>query len=151
MLKNYRYTLGGLGCALLITLTSRFAHFYHTGVFPLRLLPPDPHDRAMFLLVSSILVAVGFIVDRHTRIIIAHEEEKRRVFTSAVAASQHILNNFLNNMLYFQQQAQASRALDEKTLELLNTVIHDAADQLKKLGEISEISEKNIRDTIYPK
>lgn len=151
MIKNYKYTCGGLICSLLITLTSRFTHFYHYGKFPLRFLPPDPHDRAMFLLVSSLLVLLGYLADRNTRQLLAHEEEKRKIFASAVAASQHILNNFLNNMLFFQQQARASRALDEKTLELLDTVIHEAAGQLKKLGDISEISEKSIRDTVYPK
>lgn len=151
MMKNNKFTMGGLGCALLITLSSRFAHLYHTGKFPLGLLPSDPHDRAMFLLISSILVVGGFLIDRHVRMYRAHEDEKRRIFTSAVEASQHILNNFLNNMLYFQQQAKESRALDEKTLKLYDTVIHDAAEQLRKLGELSEITEKNIRESVYPR
>lgn len=151
MLKNYKYTFGGFLFALFITLTSRTSYFFHTGKFPLRLLPPDPHDRIMFLVVSAMLIFLGFCADRNTRLLIAHEKEKRKVFSSAVAASQHILNNFLNNILYFQMQARDSGALDEKTLELLDTVIHDAASQLKKLGEISEISEESIRETIYPK
>lgn len=151
MLKNYKYTLGGLIFSLLISLTSRAVQFYSTGSFPLHFLPPDSHDRSMFLLVSALLVFLGFLADRNTSLIIAHEEEKRRIFASAVGASQHILNNFLNNMLYFQQQARESQALDEKTLKLYDTVIHGAAEQLKKLGEIQEISEKNIRETVYPK
>jgi signal transduction histidine kinase len=151
LLKQYKYTLGGLFFSLIILLFGRAAHFFAEGATPIHALPPDPHDRIMFLLVSSMLVLLGYCSDRSTRLLIAHKEEKLRIFSSAVGASQHILNNFLNNMLYFQQQARESRALDEKTLELLHTVINDAAGQLKKLGEISEISENKIRETIYPK
>ena len=151
MLKKYKYTLGGLICSLVILLLGRAVHFFAGGPSSIHALPHSPHDRVMFLLVSSLLVLMGYFADRSTRVLIAHEEEKLRIFSSAVAASQHILNNFLNNMIYFQQQARESGALDEKSLALLETVIHDAAGQLKKLGEISEISEYKIRETIYPK
>jgi signal transduction histidine kinase len=150
LLKQYKYTLGGLIFSLIILLFGRAVHFFAEEAAPVHALPQSPHDRIMFLLVFFLLVLLGYFADRSTRNLIAHEEEKLRIFTSAVSASQHILNNFLNNMLYFQQQARESRALDEKTLELLVTVIHDAAGQLKKLGEISEISENKIRETIYP-
>jgi signal transduction histidine kinase len=151
MLKTYKYTLSGLIFSLTILLIGGCYHYFTDGTATFHYFPQSPHDRRMSLTISCILIALGFYADRNTRLRIAHEEEKRRIFVSAVAASQHILNNFLNNMLYFQQQARESQALDEKTLKLYDTVIHGAAEQLRKLGEISEISEKKIRETIYPK
>lgn len=150
-MNRYKYTFAGLVFSPILVLISASIRFYHSGGATFALQPATPHNRAMFLFVSSLMVAIGYFADRNTRLILAHEEEKRRIFTSAVDASQHILNNFLNNMLYFQQQAKASQALDEKTLKLYDEVIHDAAEQLRKLGEISEISEKSIRETVYPK
>ncbi len=151
MIKAYKYTIFGLLFSLSILLIGRSAHFFSEETPPVQALPRSPHDRTMFLLVSSLLVTLGSLADRNNRLLVAHAEEKRRIFASTVAASQHVLNNFLNNMLFFQHQARESRALDEKTLVLLDKVIFDAAEQLKKLGEISEISEENIRDTVYPK
>ncbi len=151
MLKKYKFTLAALGASLTIMLIGGTYHYFTDGTGSFPCLPRTPHDRQMLLTISSILLALGFGVDRHTRMLIVHEEEKRKIFNSTVAASQHVLNNFLNNMLYFQQQAKESQALDEKTLKLYDEVIHDAAEQLRKLGEISDISEKNIRETIYPK
>lgn len=151
MIKNHKYFFSGLIFSLTILLIGGCYHYFSDGSAVFHYLPQTPHDRRMALVVSSILMVLGFYADRNTRLLLAHEEEKRRIFTTTVAASQHVLNNFLNNMLYFQQQAKESRALDEKTLKLYDAVIHDAAEQLRKLGEISEISEKNIRETIYPK
>jgi signal transduction histidine kinase len=151
MIKKCKYTLSAFVVSLAILVIGRGAHLLAEGACSLYLLPQNPHDRTMFLVVSSILVVMGFCADRNARLFIAHEEEKRRIFLSTVAASQHVLNNFLNNMLYFQQQARESRALDDKTLKLYDTVIHDAAEQLKKLGEIQEISERKIRETVYPR
>jgi len=151
MLIKYKYTFNALIVALTIPSIRGAYHYFTDGVAVFHYLPQTPHDRVMALTVSAILLALGFFADYHNRKLISHEKEKRQIFISAVGASQHILNNFLNNMLYFQQQATESRALDEQTLKLYDEVIHGAAEQLKKLGEISDISEQNIRDTIYPK
>ncbi|NTV14566.1 MAG: hypothetical protein HGA96_11665 [Desulfobulbaceae bacterium] len=151
MLRKYKYTLSALLVALAIPLIGGTYHYFAEGASSFHYLPQTTHDRRMALTISTILLALGFITDRKTRLLLAHEEEKRRIFISAVGASQHILNNFLNNMLYFQLQAKESQALDEKTLKLYDEVIHDAAEQLKKLGEISEISEKSIRDAVFPR
>jgi signal transduction histidine kinase len=150
-LLRYKYTLGALAVALTIPLIGGLYHYLIEGREVFRYLPQTPHDRRMALTISCIILAMGRLLDRNNRVLQQHEEEKRRLFRSAISASQHILNNFLNNMLYFQHKAKESKALDPETLKLYDQVIHDAAEQLRKLGELSDISENSIRATVYPK
>jgi len=150
-MKKHLYTISGLLFGLTFWLGDSLVHRFVNTPPSFRFIPVSPHELSMRLAVLLILLYFGYRVDRKNLKLAALEEEKRRIFQSTVAASQHVLNNFLNNMLYFQLQARESRALDEKTLDLFDQVTHNAAGQLKELGEISVISEKNIRDTVYPK
>ena len=150
-MKKYRFTFSGFVFAVSILAMDSLSHVLTGKDTSFHLIPHTLHARIMYFMISAMLVILGFCADKQALTNKAHAEDKRRIFTSAVDASQHILNNFLNNMLYFQMQARESQALDETTLNLLDQVIHDAAGQLQKLGEISDISEQNIRDTVYPK
>lgn len=80
----------------------------------------------------------------------AQEREKREVFEATMAAVQHILNNFLNNMLLFKMAAEDSKDFDQDTLNLYDDVIKEAENQIKILSSTQELTKKQIQQSIYP-
>lgn len=82
---------------------------------------------------------------------LAREKEKRELFEATIEAVQHILNNFLNNMLFFKMTAEDSKDFDKETLELYDKVIYEAEAQIKVLGSTEELTKTHIRHLIYPK
>lgn len=81
---------------------------------------------------------------------LAQEREKREVFEATMAAVQHILNNFLNNMLLFKMAAEESKDFDQDTLKLYDEVIQEAENQIKILSSTQELTKKQIQQSIYP-
>jgi hypothetical protein len=81
---------------------------------------------------------------------LAQEREKREIFEATMAAVQHILNNFLNNMLLFKMAAEDSKDFDQDTLKLYDEVIQEAENQIKVLSSTQELTKKQIHQSIYP-
>ncbi len=82
---------------------------------------------------------------------LAQEREKREIFEATMAAVQHILNNFLNNMLLFKMAAEDSKDFDQDTLKLYDEVIQEAENQIKILSSTQELTSKQIHQSIYPR
>lgn len=82
---------------------------------------------------------------------LAQEREKREIFEATMAAVQHILNNFLNNMLLFKMAAEDSKDFDQDTLKLYDEVIQEAENQIKVLSSTQELTSKHIHQSIYPR
>ena len=67
-------------------------------------------------------------------------EQRLRVMKATMRTVQHIVNNSLNNIQLFRLQLEDS--VDEKSLELLDTLSHDLAEELSALGDLDETPEK---------
>lgn len=76
--------------------------------------------------------------------------EKKKLFYATVQATEHILNNFLNNMMLFQLEAKKSNNFRKEILDLYDRVIDETKSQVKNLSSIDEISEEMIRKTTFP-
>ena len=81
----------------------------------------------------------------------ARELEKEAVFISTMRAVQHILNNFLNKMLFFKLVAAEKQSLPPEIVEHYDNVIDETTKQIKKLSDIKEISPKEIERVAYDK
>ncbi|KAF0158792.1 MAG: hypothetical protein FD188_2456 [Ignavibacteria bacterium] len=79
------------------------------------------------------------------------ELEKEAVFISTMRAVQHILNNFLNKMLFFKLVAAEKQNLPQEIVEHYDNVIDETTKQIKKLSGIKEISPKEIERVAYEK
>lgn len=101
----------------------------------------------IFVLLTSGLV-FGLSHREHQRML-AHETEKQRLFQATMRAVQHVLFNFMNQMLLFKEAASDSRDFDRTILVLYDEVIEEAEDQLKALSNIEELSEERIRESIF--
>ena len=79
------------------------------------------------------------------------EEEKINVYTAMLSSAHHILNNFLNQMQLVKITADNTPGFDQRVLDLYDRIMHDAEKQMQKLGNLTEISEETIKESVKPK
>jgi hypothetical protein len=78
------------------------------------------------------------------------EEEKIKVFYTTMRAVHHILNNFLQKMMYFRLDKIENDLLSEEEQIQYDEMIRATTEQIKKLGEITSINPDEIEKTVYP-
>lgn len=100
-----------------------------------------------FIIVTSMLLF--FLIKRANNKIALRELEKQNLFATTMRAVHHILNNFLNKMMYFKEYARDSHALDEKTIDLFNDVILETSNNLKQLSEIKDVTDDKIENAVF--
>ncbi|NOQ34278.1 MAG: hypothetical protein GQ569_00090 [Methylococcaceae bacterium] len=102
-----------------------------------------------YVLVTSVLLY--YLVNREYNKVLEKEQEKFEIFTATISAVQHILNNFLNKTLLFKLEAKKSADFNKEVLSLYGDVINDAAEQVKSLSSVSELTEKRIKESVQNK
>ncbi len=126
-----------------------FIHWLVNGKKAFEIIPSDVNEIWMRSLIFILLVCFGVYANFHTKKIIDKEEDTRRVFKATAGASQHILNNFLNEILFFKAEAERVGGFNEKTLKLLDDAVNKATGQLDDMRNVKEISVKNIKVSIH--
>lgn len=79
------------------------------------------------------------------------EHEKYEIYRAMAQSTQHILNNFLNQMMLFELTANKIDQFPNDVKVLIKEVINDSARKVEELSNIQEISADNIRKTVFPK
>lgn len=119
------------------------------------LTPHDSYELIKRLTIMLIIISVGIYIGRmkckQQQENITMEEEKRRVFLATVFSTQHIMNNFLQEMRYFQMEAENIKDFNEPVKALLDESICNAIEQVKRLSAVTELSEDKIKDSVLPK
>jgi hypothetical protein len=126
-----------------------FIHWLVNDKKAFEIIPSNVDEIWMRSLIFILLACFGAYANFHTKKIISKEEETRRVFKATAGASQHILNNFLNEILFFKDEAERVGGFDEKTLKLLEDAVSTATGQLDAMRNVKEISVKNIKVSIH--
>lgn len=78
------------------------------------------------------------------------EQEKREIYLSMVQASQHILNNLLNQMQLFKIEAEKTADFNPDILKLFDVSLKEAGDLVNKLSNVSELTQDNIKNSVTP-
>ena len=78
------------------------------------------------------------------------EEEKQKVFYTTMRAVHHILNNFLQKMMFFKVDESENDLLSEEAQVQYDEMIMATSQQIKKLGEITNINSEEIEKMVYP-
>ncbi len=79
------------------------------------------------------------------------EHEKYEIYRAMAQSTQHILNNFLNQMMLFELTANKIDQFPNDVKVLIKEVINNSARKVEELSNIQEISADNIRKTVFPK
>ena len=144
------YILLGIVLGLLSWIGESFIHWYADGGKMFELVPSDTNELWMRILIFSLLAGFGVYADYHTKSMIARESETRKIFRATASASQHILNNFLNEILFFRDEAQRTGGVDDETLKLLDKAVSNASGKINSLHNVSDISVENIKVSVRP-
>jgi len=106
-----------------------------------------------FVFISGVLFSVFgaflFQIIAYRALIV--EREKYKIYLAMVGASQHVLNNFINQMQLFRIGAERTEGFDRKLIKLYDDVIDEATDQVKELSNVKQLDDKSIAASVYPK
>ncbi len=100
-----------------------------------------------FIVFTSILLY--FLVRKDYKALEQREKEKIEIFLTTMSAVHHILNNFLNRMLFFRQVAEEDNKFSQDVLDNYSKVIFETSEQIKKLGDIDKVTREEIEKTAY--
>ena len=65
-------------------------------------------------------------------------------------AMQHILNNFLQGMIYFRYLVEKNDDIDQETMEIYDRNITDTANRVNNLKNIQNPTRETIRERFLP-
>lgn len=78
------------------------------------------------------------------------EREKGKIYKAMLFSTEHILNNFLNEMQVFKMTAEDTENFDPEILNLYDDVIHESSTQIDALANITHINENAIHEAVRP-
>ena len=114
-------------------------------------LPSDINELWMRIIIVLLIVALGIYTDKHTKALLKKEKEKRIIYNATMHSTQHILNNLLNQMQYFESKAESTNAFDERTKDLYHSAMQEGKALAEQLSKVDELSEESIKTSIQPK
>ena len=149
-IKKYELTVAGFGIAisvLLLTVTFKFDLFERV----MELLVAVEHYEVDELIIPTMIFLLFALIDQaRMRKSQEIELERVKIYKAMLASTQHILNNFLNQMLLVQMAAKDTPDFDPEVLALYETIVNDASTQIEALSSITQIDEASIHKSVEP-
>ncbi|MDH5766195.1 MAG: hypothetical protein OEZ38_09280 [Gammaproteobacteria bacterium] len=146
----YTYVTILLAPVLWFTDTTIDYFIFHEPDF--EIIPSDLIELWMRSTIILLVIAFGIYVDYSSRKLLEKEKqlEATRIYDSMLNATQHILNNLLNQMQLFRIEAQKSKDFDPEITELFNTSIEEAQVLIRRLSAVDTLDQKNIWASVDP-
>ena len=150
-MKNYSVTLLGLGISLVVLImgVACDVDFFEQLVNLLNNLEAYEIDELIipFFIFFMFAFVDGFKRNRLNKV----NREKLKIYTAMMSSTQHILNNFLNQMQLFKLTAEDTPNFDSEVLGLYDEIIDEAKMQITALGNVNHINENSIHEAVAPK
>jgi hypothetical protein len=140
----------GVGIAIAFWLFESFVHFFAHKEPVFEIIPHDPNELWMRIVICLLIVAFGVYGDLAIKRLLAKEKEKKESFEATLAATHHIMNNFTFKMTYFRMKMEESGQFEDEVFELFDEMIQSTTDQVSKLGGVTDITPENIEKSTYP-
>ena len=126
-------------------------HFFMYGEQDFEVFPSDLDELWMRVTIFILMVGFGLFADHHTNEIAEKDVEKIEVYESMLGATQHILNNFLQSIVLYNELAAKRNDMDEKTKALFERAILSTTGQIENLKNIEKPSKEAIEEKFLPK
>ena len=150
-MKQYKITLLGLAIsflALLITIVFD-VDFFEYLVNLLHEFEQYEIDELIIPLFIFLIFAFVDLLKRNRASKVS--SEKLKIYTAMMSSTQHVLNNFLNQMQLFKLTAEDTPKFNPEVLALYDEIIDEASMQISALGNIHHINESAIQEAVAPK
>lgn len=126
-------------------------HFYLFNESTVEIIPDDVNELWMRSSITILILSFGLFADHHSRKLREKEQDKLRVFQATVAASNHILNNYLQQMLFFKLEAMKCEDFSAEILKLFDQTMDSTTAEIRKLESLNDVTESSIHKAVYPK
>lgn len=106
----------------------------------------------MRAVIVLLVILFGIYTDSSTKKLLIKEKqlEAASIYNSMIYASQHILNNLLNQMQLFKVEALKSDDFDPEIIKLYDNIIDEAISLVQRLSQVENVTGENIRASIDP-
>ncbi len=149
-MKRINFTFKAIIVSVMYWLMDSSFHRFIYGEDDFEFIPSEVDELWMRTVIIVLLVCFGIYADHHTKSMLKKEKEKRIVFNATVSSTQHILNNLLNQMVYFKMKAEKSNLFDNETIELYEQSMKEGKELVEKLSSVKELTEEKIKKSVYP-
>ncbi len=78
-------------------------------------------------------------------------KEKLEVYRATVSGSQHIINNFLNQLQLVELEIKNHSEFDIEVIEELRQMKRKASHLLNQLSSVANVNAESIKQSVYPK
>ena len=85
---------------------------------------------------------------QNEQILLQKEQEKRDIFNATISSTYHIVNNLLNQMMFFKLQVEELNALDTDMAELYEQMMTEGKKLVEQLAAVEELTEESIKASI---
>jgi len=150
MKRRYFFLKVSILIALAYWLLDSAIHHLAYGESKFQLIPSDFNELWMRSIILVLLICFGVFADHYTNKIIEKDLQKYGVYIAMLEATQHILNNFLQGMIYFRYLVEKSDDIDQETMELYDQNITDTANRVNNLKNIQNPTREIIRERFLP-
>ena len=153
MKKRRMFTKAALVVALVFWFFDSFTHYFLYDEPVFEIIPQDSHELWMRILIVFLLITFGACVDIFFRKLLCKETqiEGLLIYKSMIYATNHILNNLLNQLQLLRMEASECEGFDEEVIRQYDGAIIEAKNLINKLSHVEHISSDNIKESVYPR
>ena len=112
------------------------------------LIPSDANELWMRGLVVVTMILFGAYVEFHMRRVAEKEKEKADIYMAMLRSSNHILNNFLNQMQIMKIEAGQCQDFNKDILGTYDIIASEASELIRDLEKIPSITKEDILATV---
>lgn len=145
MRKKRLHLLISISIALSFWFFESAVHYFLYGEPEFEFIPSDFDELWMRCVIIALIVTLGVFADYRKGL------EKEDVYRAMLGATHHILNNFLQKMLLFRDEAENSEDFDKDVLRQYDQMIAETVAQIRNLDDIREPSRITIEHRYRPK
>jgi len=151
-MRARKYTVITIILALVFWFVDAAIHYFVYKEPRFEFIPNDFNELWMRSVIILLIILFGIYADYSTKKLLAKEKqlEATRIYNSMTYASQHILNNMLNQMLLFKIEALKSKDFDKEIINIYDDTIAETRDLLKRLSQVEHITDENIWASVDP-
>ena len=141
---NKMFTIASFVVAIIFWFFESSIHYFIREEPQFEIIPNDLNEIWMRIVIVLLIILFGILSDSITHKIIYKQLEVVRVYDSMIHTSNNILNNLLNQMQLFKEEALKSKDFDKDVIKLYDNSIKQASDLVDTFSNIKHMSQEHI-------
>ena len=151
-MKKRIFSVAALSTAFVFWFFDASVHYFVYGEPQFEFIPHDFNELWMRIVIILLIILFGIFTDYSSRkMLIAQKQlEAARIYNSMIHAAHHILNNLLNQLQLVRMEVLKSKDFNRDIIKIYDASIDEASDLIRRLSQVENITEGDIRASIDP-